>query len=177
MENRKQLVSVRLCHADIERIRAIAGRLRVRESDVIRFALRLAFSKLAPLLDVDARGADLIPIFLECGPELTYHFDLDSRTLDGILNDGVDDSQKKIDSGDIELIAALHLPSYHTHAKIKALPRLEMGRLSLSGALQQYLYEKYIHSENDADNQKPGKDVVAPPQRYQPLLRNTAGID
>lgn len=176
MEHRKQLVSVRLCHADVERIRAIAGRLRVRESDVIRFALRLAFSKLAPLLDVDAHGADLIPIFLECGPELTYHFDLDSRTLDSILNDGVEDSHKKIDSGDIELIAALHLPSYHTHAKIKALPKLEMGHLSLSGALQQYLYEKYIHSENDTDNQN-SDDAIELPQRNQPLIRNAANLD
>ncbi|MBI3545357.1 MAG: hypothetical protein HY081_01985 [Gammaproteobacteria bacterium] len=177
VENRKQLVSVRLCHADIERIRAIAARLRVRESDVIRFALRLAFSKLAPLLDVDARGADLIPIFLECGPELTYHFDLDARTLDSILNEGIGDSQTKIDSGDIELIAALHLPSFHTHAKIKALPKLEIGRLSLSGALQQYLYDKYIHSENDTDDQKSDSRPITHSQRDQHALMNAAVID
>ncbi len=172
-ENRKQLVSVRLCQADIERIRAIACRLRVRESDVIRFALRLAFSKLAPLLDMDAHGADLIPIFLECGPELTYHFDLDSRTLDSILNDGVGDSQKKIDSGDIELIAALHIPGFHLHAKMKTLPKLEIGRLSLSGALQQYLYEKYIHSEN----QNFDDGAVAPSAKKQLLRMDTAIAD
>ena len=174
-ENRKQLVSVRLCQADIERIRAIAGRLRVRESDVIRFALRLAFSKLAPLLDMDAHGADLIPIFLECGPELTYHFDLDSRTLDSILNDGVGGSQKKVDSGDIELIAALHIPGFHLHAKMKTLPKINIGRLSLSGALQQYLYEKYIHSENDSDNQNLDDDAVAPAPK-NPLLRMDTAV-
>lgn len=179
IENRKQLVSVRLCQADIERIRAIAGRLRVRESDVIRFALRLAFSKLAPLLDMDAHGVDLIPIFLECGPELTYHFDLDSRTLDAILNDGVGDSQKKIDSGDIELIAALHIPGNHLHAKLRALPKLEMGRLSLSSALQQYLYEKYIHPGNSSNDKNTDNEaVVSLSQNNQSLRRmSRAAVD
>lgn len=144
---KKQLVSVRLCHSDVERIQALASRLRVRESDIIRFALRLAFSRLAPLLDEHARGRDLIPIFLECGPELTYHFDLEPRTLEAIINDGLDDPEKKVDGHDIELIAALHLPSYHLPARQKFQPKPEIGRLSLSGGLQQYLYNKYVHPE------------------------------
>ncbi len=144
---KKQLVSVRLCHSDVERIQTAASRLRVRESDVIRFALRLAFNRLAPLLDEQARGRDLIPIFLECGPELTYHFDLEPRTLEAIINDGVDDPEKKVDGHDIELIAALHLPSYHLPARFGALPKSEIGRLSLTGGLQQYLYGKYVHPE------------------------------
>lgn len=152
---KKQLVSVRLCDSDVDRIQALASRLRVRESDVIRFALRLAFNRLAPLLDAQARGRDLIPIFLECGPELTYHFDLEPRTLETIINDGLDDSEKKVDGHDIELIAALHLPSYHLPARLKYQPKPENGRLSLSGGLQQYLYDKYVHPKavpGDLDN-------------------------
>lgn len=144
---KKQLVSVRLCHSDVERIHALAARLRVRESDVIRFALRLAFSRLAPLLNEQARGRDLIPIFLECGPELTYHFDLEPRTLEAIVNDGLDDPEKKVDSNDIELIAALHLPSYHLPERLKSMPKPGIGRPSLPGGLHQYLYEKYVHPE------------------------------
>lgn len=144
----KQLVSVRLCHSDLERIRTIAGRLRVRESEVIRFALRLVFSKLAPLHDQNAHGRDLIPIFLECGPELAYHFDLDSRTLDAIVNGDLDDPQKKVDAKDIEILATSHLmPGYHFQTKLKELPKLESGRLDSSGALQQYLYEKYVGTQ------------------------------
>lgn len=145
-DSRKKLVSVRLCHTDIERIKAIAGRLRVRESEVIRFALRLAFARLEPLHDPDACGRDLIPIFIKYGPELMYHFDLDSRTLESIINSDLDDPQKKVDSDDIELLTIAHnMPGYHLRTKLKELPQLDAGRLDLSGALQQYLYEKYIH--------------------------------
>ncbi|MHB8621749.1 MAG: hypothetical protein ACYC9J_01460 [Sulfuricaulis sp.] len=145
--NKKQLVSVRLCQSDLERIRAIAGRLRVRDSEIIRFALRLAFTKLAPLHDQNAYGRDLIPIFLECGPELAYHFELDSRSLDAIVNGDLDDPQKKVDAKDIEILATSHLmPSYHFQTKLNGLPKPEHGRLDSTEALQQYLYEKYLGS-------------------------------
>lgn len=144
-ETNKQLVSIHLCQSDLERIRAIARRLRVRESEIIRFALRLAFAKLAPLHDRNAYGRDLIPIFMECGPELSYHFELDSRTLDVIVNGDLDDPQQRVDPKDIEMLAVSHaMPGYHLHTKLKGLPKQEAGRLDLSGALQQYLYEKYI---------------------------------
>ena len=143
---KKQLVSVRLCQPDVDRIQVLASRLHVRESDVIRFALRLAFNRLAPLLDKQTRGRDLIPIFLECGPELTYHFDLEPPVLEAIINDGLDDPDRKVDSHDIELIAALRLPNLSTRLKFR--PEPEIGRRSLSGGLQQYLYEKYVDPES-----------------------------
>jgi hypothetical protein len=153
VENRKHLVSVQLCQSDLERVRAIARRLRVRESEVIRFALRLAFSKLAPLHELNAYGRDLVPIFLECGPELAYHFDLDARTLDAIINGDLDDPQKRVDPEDIEILAVSHMmPSCHIQTKIKGLPRLKAGRLNLSGALQQYLHEKYIEPDQAQRN-------------------------
>jgi len=147
-ESKKPLVSVRLCHADIERLETIAGRLRVRESEIIRFALRLAFGKLAPLLDENAKGRDLIPIFLECGPELTRHFDLDPRTLDIIVNGALDDPQKKVDSQDLELIAALHMPGCYPRAKLLGAPKPGVGQHNSPSALQHYLYQKYIEPDN-----------------------------
>jgi len=147
-QSKKPLVSVRLCHADIERLETLAGRLRVKESEIIRFALRLAFAKLAPLLDENAKGRDLIPIFLECGPELTYHFDLDPRTLDSILNGALDDPQKKVDSQDLELISALHMPACHPRAGLSEIPGREIGQSDSKGALQHYLYRKYIEEGN-----------------------------
>jgi len=149
-ESKKQLVSIELCQSDLERIRAIARRLRVRESEIIRFALRLAFAKLSPLHDQNAYGRDLIPIFLECGPELAYHFELDSRTLDAIVNGDAGDPQKRVDPKDIEILTVSHMmPGYQLHTKLKGLPKLAAGRLNLSGVLQQYLYEKYIEPSHD----------------------------
>jgi hypothetical protein len=149
-ESKKQLVSIQLCQSDLERIRAIARRLRVKESEIIRFALRLAFARLSPLQDQNAYGRDLIPIFLECGPELAYHFELDSRTLDAIVNGDAGDPQKRVDPKDIEILAVSHMmPGYYLHTQLKELPQLAAGRLDLSGALQQYLYEKYIEPGQD----------------------------
>ncbi|MHB8534724.1 MAG: hypothetical protein ACYDBW_04685 [Sulfuricaulis sp.] len=147
-ENKHPRVSVRLCRSDLERIEKIAGRLHVRESEIVRFALRLAFTKLAPLLDLNARGQELIPIFLECGPELTRHFDLDPRTLDAIINDGLETTEKRVDYEDLELIATLHMPVYHPRTRVGAPPKQEAAQLGYSGALQHYLYQKYIEPEN-----------------------------
>ncbi len=145
-----QNVSVKLCQPDVERVRTIARRLRVRESDIIRFALRLAFAKLAPLHDQNARGRDLMPAFLECGPELAYHFELDPRILESIINDDLDDPRKKVDAHDIEMLAVLHMmPSYCIEPKPADLSPGETGRLDLSRPLQQYLRDKYIGSRNN----------------------------
>lgn len=169
---KKQLISVRLCNNDVERIRVLASRLHVRESDVIRFALRLA-----PLLDEQARGRDLIPIFLECGPELTYHFDLEPRTLEAIINDGLDNPEKKVDSKDIELIATLHLPSHRLPVRFKALPKVEIGRLSLTGKLQQYLYSKYVHPGSDPEVINDGAGTSTVPRRNRVTPLNVATLD
>ena len=150
-----QNVSLKLCQSDIERVRTIARRLRVRESDVIRFALRQAFAKLAPLHDQNACGRDLIPVFLECGPELAYHFDLDSRTLESIVNGDLDDPRKKVDARDIEILAVSHMmPSCHFESKLKGIPRIKTDRLDSSGPLQQYLHDKYLgprHAQQTPD--------------------------
>jgi hypothetical protein len=145
VDEKKLLVSARLRHSDVERIQTLASRLRVRESDIIRFALRLAFAKLAPLHDENACGRDLIPVFLECGSELAYHFDLDSRTLESIVNGNLDDPRKKVDAHDIEKLAVSHmLPGSHFESNLNSKRRTETRQLDFSGSLQQYLHDKYI---------------------------------
>jgi hypothetical protein len=149
-ENKTQLVSVRVCPSDLEKLGAIARRLRVRESEILRFALRLAFSKLSPMHDNTMHGQDLIPVFLKCGPELMYHFELDPRTLDTIINGEVEDPRKKVTLEDIELLAASHeMPSHRHHSRLNGPPKVLAGRLDLSGALQQYLYDKYVGPKTD----------------------------
>lgn len=151
-ESKKYLFSLRLSATDIERIKALAKRLRVRELEIIRFALRLTLTKLAPLHHRQARGRDLIPVFLEFGPELMHYFHMDSQSLEAIINADLEDAREKVDGQDIELLAtAQAMPAYHFYSKFKGLPRLETDRLDLSGALQQYLYQKYIDPSNNED--------------------------
>lgn len=174
---KKQLVSVRLCQSDVERIQVLASRLRVRESDVIRFALRLAFNRLAPLLDEQARGRDLVPIFLECGPELAYHFDLEPRTLEAIVNEGLDDPGKKVDSRDIELLAALHLPSHRLPSRVKFSPAPATAPSSMANDLQQYLYGKYLrpHATTASADGDMGPHPASPSNRMP--LRDAAALE
>lgn len=166
-ENKKYLSSLRLSATDLEKIKALAKRLQVRELEIIRFALRLTLTKLAPLHHRDARGRDLIPVFLEFGPELMHHFSMNSRSLEKIFNADLKDKREKVDERDLELLATSQaMPAYHFYSKFKNLPRLSDDRLDLSSALQQYLYQKYADPGNmseDFDSDISAKEIAQPP--------------
>ena len=51
MDSRKQAVSIRMSAADIRSVKRLAERLGVRDSDVIRFAVKVMLGRLAPLHD------------------------------------------------------------------------------------------------------------------------------
>ena len=65
--------------ADIRKVKKLAGRLGTRDSDIIRFAVKTMLAKLAPLYDGEARGRNLVPVFVESGIELVRFFELDAR--------------------------------------------------------------------------------------------------
>ena len=56
VEQRKQAVSIRLGDSDIRNIKRIAKRLGVRDSDIIRFAIKSTLGRIAPLCDQGIRG-------------------------------------------------------------------------------------------------------------------------
>jgi len=103
-DNRKQAVSIRMSRGDVRLVKQLADRLGVRDSDVIRYAIKNMLSRLAPLPDATVRGRALLPVFVEVGAELMRHFELDATRLAEIINDGADAS-RKVDAGDIQLIA------------------------------------------------------------------------
>lgn len=141
--NNKQLVSVRLNGVDHARIKYIAQRLRVRESDVIRFAIKSMLVKLAPLHDGQLAGSDLLPAFIELGAELTSYFELDSAQLGAILNENVHDARKRVDAEDIALLSMLSLPEHYLYIKLRELSKLPVEAAGVSASLRQYLYDKY----------------------------------
>ncbi len=103
MDSRKRAVSIRLSAADVRKVKQLADRLGVRDSDVIRFAIKSMLSKLGPLHDPLTRGRNLVPVFLECGHEVFQHFDLDVGRLEAIVNDGVE-PESRVDHEDIRLL-------------------------------------------------------------------------
>jgi hypothetical protein len=101
---RKQAVSVRVGTQDLNNVRRLAKRLGVRDSDIIRVAIKSLLSRWAPLHDNNVCGRGLVPVFLENGNELFRHFDLDTPRLDSIINEGAAD-ETRVELEDIQLLS------------------------------------------------------------------------
>ncbi len=142
MDNQKQCVSVRLSTSDIRKIKYIAGRLSVSDSDIIRFGIKGMLSKLRPLSYENSTGNQLLPVFLEHSNDLTRHFDFDAERLEQIINKGAGADQC-IDIADIELLA-MHtvFPNYMKTQLEKLLDR-SIKEEELMPRLREYMYTKY----------------------------------
>jgi hypothetical protein len=103
-EGRKKAVSLRVSAADLRKVKKLAQRLGVRDSDVIRFALKTTLARLAPLCDISVRGRSLLQVFTEAGTDLFHHFDLDTARLEEIVNGGATKEQE-VSADDLQLIA------------------------------------------------------------------------
>lgn len=149
MEGRKQAISIRLNAADVRNLRKLARRMGVRNSDVIRFALKSCIARLELLLQPEAKGRDLVPVFVEAGADLVRYLDLDATRVDAIINDGVVDGNR-VERADVHLLAGSG--AQHSYARLRSAPAgLRNSTLSagdedrlLSQSLRRYLYDKYV---------------------------------
>lgn len=142
--NAKRSVSLRMNSSDYGRFKAVAHRLRARESEVFRFALKVALDRLAALHDAGARGRALVPLLAELGPLLVDHFRLDGRRLAHIVNDGTDEPAQRVDLDDIELIALSNAPERYLALRLKELSGLDVAPGRALDALRHYLLRKYL---------------------------------
>ena len=146
IEIRKQAVSIRMNVGDVRKVKKLANRLGVRDSDVIRFAVKSMLARLGPLYDAEVRGRNLVPVFVESGTELLRFFELDAPRLEAIINEGVEPS-KRVDRDDVALIALTSGQTPYAALKLSELNRgePEQGDASqLAASLRQYLYDKYV---------------------------------
>ena len=167
IDDKKQTVSVRMSASDHNKVKEIANRLHVRESDLFRFAVKSAITKLLPLYDKNFKGKDLIPLFIEFGHELTNYFELDTMRLDEIINEGVSkDSDNYVDYDDLNLIAMSGIRENHLYIRLNYLNQ-EFSNISNSGGsadhenhslLKRYLYRKYV--EDSRSNRKSTSEFV-----------------
>jgi hypothetical protein len=151
---RKRAVSVRLGTADIRKIKKLAQCFGARDTDVIRYAIKVTLARLAPLHEGSARGRDVLPVFVEAGAELLRHFELDTARLNTIINAGVPRPQR-VDSGDIGLIAMSAVEQRYALLRLGALGREAHDEARLPASLRSYLYAKYVHR----DTQEPASVV------------------
>jgi hypothetical protein len=159
MDSRKQAVSIRMSAADIRNVKRLAKRLGVRDSDVIRFAVKVMLGKLAPLYDMQVRGKRLVPVFVESGTDIFRHFELDAVRLDTIINDGADE-HSRVEPDDIQLIAMSGIQQSYARLRLTSIGNGNghgtgvPGRNGneeheeLASSLRRYLYEKYVYRNN-----------------------------
>lgn len=147
LDNRLQAISIRLGPNDIRRVKQLARRLGVRDSDVIRFALKWTLMQVAPLCDPEIRGQALLPMFVEVGREFIRHFELDAVALGDLINKGVEPDEQ-VEHEDIALLAMagsqapFAMRGAHKADANPSRPSVE--------SLREYLYEKYVYAPSEA---------------------------
>lgn len=176
MESRKQAVSIRMSASDVRKIKRLAERLGMRDSDIIRFAVKSMLGNLAPLHDPLIRGRGLMPVFLDHGQELSHHFDLDAARLEAIINEDVDE-KSRVDREDIQLLAMSGFGRRYTRWSVETrmarhpaasvedqtrthdkkaegvngkARHLEVDEDGTSVSLRAYLFEKYLYGDGGA---------------------------
>lgn len=148
-DNAKRSVSLRVDTTDYGKIKSIARRFRVRESEVFRFMIKLGLATLAPLFDPRARGKDVMPVFVEHGSEITKYFNLDAvsleRVINGDLDEGdLDEPDRRVDREDVRLLAMATMPERYLYAKLRELIADPVDSNKASETLRQYLTSKYL---------------------------------
>jgi len=152
VEGRKQAVSIRMNSADVRKVKRLAVRLGVRDSDVIRFAVKSTLTRLGPLYDPEVQGRNLVPVFVEWGGELLRFFDLDAARLDSIINEGTE-NDARVDREDIALLALTASHEPYAALKLCSLDRAEhrdQTSAELAESLRRYLYSKYVYGSEVA---------------------------
>ena len=147
VEGRKRAVSIRMSSADVRRVKKLAQRLGVRDSDVIRYAVRGMLARLGPLHEPESRGRALVPVLVEAGAEFLRFFDLDTGRLDNIVNGDVD-VEKRVSREDLALLALAGVQEPYAALRLSELSQVDdrlLRSADLSASLRQYLYEKYVY--------------------------------
>jgi hypothetical protein len=146
MDKKKRAVSIRMSATDVSNVKRLARRLGVRDSEVIRYAVKALVAKLSPLNDPQARGHSLLPVFVESGTDFFQHFELDALRLESIVNDGVSE-EARVDRGDLQLIAMSGYQPALMRAHLGGLPAESVAAgVEPEQALRQYIYGKYIYN-------------------------------
>ena len=167
MTGRKKAVSLRLNVSDIKRVKRISQRLGVRDSDVIRYAIKNLLFKLSPLSDPALKGRSLVPLFLEGGAEIVHHFDLDAQRLGAIINEDVEAAQA-VSLEDLHLIAMTGGMENVPRTNGSPPGRANGGALNgaqgnvphkppphgerRSNPMRRYLYDKYLYRTDGGDS-------------------------
>jgi len=139
----KKNISVRLGVADLRRIKEIANRLDVKESEIFRYAVKSLATRLLPLLNRQLSGISMLVALLESGEDLLHHFEFDTQQLQRLINTGLADGQRPVDPEDIDMLAIAIINPDYIAARISEKTGIRVDPNFAFGALQKYLFRKY----------------------------------
>jgi hypothetical protein len=176
VDQRKQAVSIRLGESDIRNIKRIAKRLGVRDSDIIRFAIKSALKRIAPLCDPGIRGRNLVPVLVESGDELIRYFDLDAFRLESIINENVD-AGRQVDCDDIALLAMSGLREEYLVMRLKDGNGSALDSAARDRSLRSYLYDKYVYRNADSPHPQPHVPAHAKVSRDREMAESVFAIE
>lgn len=148
IEHRKQAVSIRLGESDLRNIKRMALRLGVRDSDIIRFAIKSMLNRISPLCDEAIRGRNLVPVLVESGDELIRYFELDSYRLENIINQRAED-EMRVDRDDIALLAMSGLREPYLMMRLNDGNGAPIEAAGQGRSLRAYLYDKYVYRNDE----------------------------
>ena len=151
----KEMVALRLDPSDRRRLKAVAGRLRVSESDLMRYAIKAALEDFAPLADQGKEGAELLSAFLRHSGEKSRLLGLDVGKLDEVLHGDLEDERLRVTSEDIGLLVrGRGAKEFHEweRALVEGTKRPEIFMLTPSAFLTQKYVER-LRYEKMAEEQ------------------------
>jgi len=145
----KEMVAVRLDPADRKRLKVVAERLEVNDSDLLRYAVKLMLADFAPLTDQALEGAEVLGAFIEHGPEKARWLDLDVEKLDRILHENLEDEGLRVSRDDIALaLGGSQSRGYvDWFVDVTTHNRMPRRHILLPGM---YLFEKYLEPIGEA---------------------------
>ena len=176
VDHRKQAVSVRLGEGDIRNIKRMAARLGVRESDIIRYAIKSTLNRIAPLGDQAIRGRNLVPVLVESGDELIRYFELDAFRLETIINEQVEEA-RQVERDDIALLAMSGLRDEYLMMRLNDGEGVAGEAALPARSLRHYLYDKYVYRNSEPRSDcrpESDNDSVVPLEGVRVQIRQPA---
>ena len=143
MDNKNCCISVRLSKTERRKIKATAKKLQVRSSDVVRYAIRTALTRLSAFHNPELCGTALMPTVIEHCNELNRHFDLDADKLDEIINAETKEMEKLVARKDIELLALCGMSVDVIQKRFQQVTGIELEKNEVNQFMKNYLAEKY----------------------------------
>lgn len=159
LDHRKQAVSIRLGESDVRNVKRMATRLGVRDSDIIRYAIKSMLNRISPLCDTAICGRNLVPVLVESGDELIRYFELDSYRLDAIINKDADEAMR-VERDDVALLAMSGLREQYLVMRMQESTGTGQDTIGPARSLRNYLYDKYVYRNEDESRTATNGHVV-----------------